>query len=98
MVIPAAASEAIMSMPNSPAVLYAIGKDPELALQMQQLSPAQQAAFVGQVSASLMYRPPQVSKAPPPGTPVGGRGSATSQPTTASEYFDQITKGWRGKR
>lgn len=97
-IIPPTASEAIMGLPNSPAVLYAIGQSPELAATMQRLPPAQQAAYVGQISASLMYRQPQVSKAPPPGAPVGGRGSAQSEPTTASAYYDQITRPWRGKR
>lgn len=97
-VVPGPASEAIKHMPNSPMVLYAIGRDPSLAARMHQMNPTQQAAFVGQISAALTLRPAQVSRAPAPGTPVGGRsGPSGGTPATASDYYDSITKG-RGKK
>ena len=88
--VPGPASEAIMELPNSPAVLYAIGKDPSLAEAMHGMRPFQQAAFVGQISAALMQRSPQVSQAPPPGTPVGSRSSAPLTLETATKYEDFV--------
>ena len=88
--IPGPASEAIMELPNSPAVLYVIGKDPSLAEAMHSMRPYQQAAFVGQISAALMQRSPQVSQAPPPGTPVGSRSSAPLTLETATKYEDFV--------
>lgn len=88
--IPGPASEAIMSLPNSPAVLYAIGQSPALAEQMQRLSPTQQATYVGQIAAALMYRPQQVSQAPAPGNPVGGK--STGAPTLETADYDTFVK------
>lgn len=88
-----AASESIMSVPNGPAVLYEIGRQPELAERMARMTPYQQAAFVGQISASLMARTPQVSKAPAPGTPVGGKSPA---PTRLEDLpYDEFVKARR---
>jgi len=95
--IPGPASEAIMELPNSPAVLYAIGKDPSLAEAMHNMRPFQQAAFVGQISAALMQRPPQISQAPQPGTPVGGRSAGTPTLETAS-YADYVKMRRKGAR
>lgn len=89
-IVPDVAGEAIMSLPNGPEVLYAIGKMPQIAAHLHTLTPAQQAAFVGQLSASLMYRPPQVSKAPPPGTPVGGK--ATTAERLEDADYDTFVK------
>lgn len=95
--IPGPASEAIMELPNSPAVLYAIGKDPSLAEAMHNMRPFQQAAFVGQISAALMQRSPQISQAPPPGTPVGSKSTSTPSLATAS-YADYVKMRRKGVR
>ncbi len=93
-VIPRAAADAIRHMPNSPLLLYAIGKEPELAERLQRMNPTQQAAFVGQISAVLSQRPANVSKAPAPGTPVGRGGSPETSlsGSTQDQYYASITK------
>lgn len=88
--IPNAAAEAIKNMPNSPQIVYAIGRDETLAHRMRDMTATQQAAFVGQLSAALMYQRPQVSKAPAPGVPVGGRSSPSPSLETAN--YDEFVK------
>lgn len=89
-VIPSFASEEIASMEDGPAILYAIGRDPSIAMQLQQMAPRQQARYLGQLSASLRLRPPQVSQAPAPGTPVGGKSSAA--PSLENADYDTFVK------
>lgn len=90
-----AMAEAIIHHPDSPKVLKFLGKNLAEADRISRLPPVLQAAAIGEIAAALKV-PPQVSKAPPPGVPVGGRGSAQAAPSSASEYFDQITRSWRG--
>lgn len=89
-VVPDHASEAIMHLPNGPAILYAIGHDPSLAARMQRMSPVQQAAFVGQISAALAAQGPQISKAPAPGEPVSGK--STAPVTLENASYDEFVK------
>lgn len=89
-VVPDHASEAIMHLPNGPAILYAIGQDPSLAARMHRMSPLQQAAFVGQISAALAARGPQISKAPAPGEPVSGK--STAPVTLENANYDEFVK------
>lgn len=88
--VPPAAVEAIKSVPNGPAVVYAMGRDPSLAYRLQNMGPTQQAAFVGQISASLMQRNLEVSQAPAPGKPVGTR--SASAPTLETANYDEFVK------
>lgn len=88
--IPPVAAEEIMSMEDGPAILYAIGKEPAIAAHLQQMGPRQQVRFLGQLSAALTLRPPQVSQAPAPGTPVGGKSSAP--PTLENASYDDFVK------
>lgn len=74
----AEASEAIMSVPNNGRLLYEFGRDDALYARFSRLTPTQQATFIGQMSASLMQAP-RVSKAPAPGTPVGGKSPASGR-------------------
>lgn len=89
-VIPPFASQKIASMGNGPAILYAIGRDPSIAFELQRRDPADQALYLGELSASLRLRPPQVSQAPAPGTPVGGKSSAA--PTLETADYDTFVK------
>lgn len=68
---------------EGPALMYAIGANPKLAAELQAAaradgngSPVRQARVLGRIAASLA-RPPAVSKAPLPGSPVGSRGAPT---------------------
>lgn len=89
-VVPDHASEAIMNLPNGPEILYAIGHDPTLAGRMHRMTPLQQAAFVGQISAALAAQGPQISKAPAPGEPVSGK--STAPVTLESASYDDFVK------
>lgn len=89
-IVPDSASEAIMNLPNGPAIMYAIGQDPTLAGRMHRMTPLQQAAFVGQISAALAARVPQISKAPAPGEPVSGK--STAPVTLENADFDDFVK------
>ena len=68
----------------------AIGQDPTLAGRMHRMTPLQQAAFVGQISAALAARVPQISKAPAPGEPVSGK--STAPVTLENADFDDFVK------
>ncbi len=89
-IVPDVAAEAIKNVPNGPEILYAIGRDPSIAARMHSMTPAQQAAYVGQMSASLMFRQPQVSQAPAPGKPVGGQSSPVTDPAKMS--YEEFVK------
>lgn len=89
-VVPDHASEAIMNLPNGPQILYAIGQDPSLAGRMHRMTPLQQAAFVGQISAALAAQGPQISKAPAPGEPVSGK--STAPVTLENASYDEFVK------
>lgn len=94
-----AMAEAILHHPDSPKVLKFLGQNLQEADRISRLPPVLQVAAIGEIAAALKYQPPQTSKAPPPGVPVGGRGSATTEPKSASDYYDKITAGWKqGKR
>lgn len=71
--IPEAASKAIMRAHDGPAMLHAIGRDPSIAARLNQMDPDEQVYFLGQLSSAIRTRPSQVSRAPSPGTPVGSR-------------------------
>ena len=79
-VAPPAMQRAIADSENPAAVLYALGKQPGIARQIASLDPVRQAKAIGAIEAFLRTQAssPQVSKAPPPGNPVGGKPNASS--------------------
>jgi hypothetical protein len=79
--------------PDGAQILYAIGKNPALAAQLQGKSALEQAMVIGQISAQLKA-PQQVSKAAPPGSPVGTRSGAQTKDVKSmsiDEYYASIT-------
>jgi hypothetical protein len=92
-IVPPDAADAIKNVPNGPEVIYAMGKEPALAQRLQSMTPNQQAAFVGQLSAALLMRPAQVSKAPAPGKPVGGNSSPVTD--LSKMPYDDFVKARR---
>lgn len=77
-VAPPAMERAIADSENPAAILYALGKQPEVARQIARLDPVRQAKAIGAIEAFIRTQQssPKVSKAPPPGTPVGGKPNA----------------------
>lgn len=84
---------AIARTENPAAVLYALGKKPEVAQQIAALDPVDQAKAIGAIEFALKSRPPQVSKAPAPGNPVGGKPSLPSADPTRMSYDEFVA--WR---
>ena len=76
-----------------PALLYHLGKNPQLAAQIYSMTPYQQAMQLGRLEAQLSApQAKRVSGAPEPITPLSGGGSAAYDPNrgTAEDY-----KAWR---
>jgi hypothetical protein len=90
-VIPPAASHAIQRMQDGPALLYAMGRDPAIAHRLNTMEPAEQLVYLGTLSAALR-RPPQISKAPPPGQTVSGRSDGSKTPRDIDAYYEQVRK------
>jgi hypothetical protein len=85
--LPPGVDAMLMRMPEGPAVMYAMGKNPSLLTQLQGQPPFMQAVMLGQVAASLKSATPQVSNAPKPGTPVGSKPGSTSEPPTDPDAY-----------
>lgn len=76
-IVPDAASDAIKEMDDAPQILDAIAKDPTIAERLAGMSAKRQLLYLGELSATLKSKPPQVSTAPAPGKPVGAKASPT---------------------
>lgn len=80
---------------DAPIVLLAIGRNPALAQSLNGLSERQLLVKTAQIAAAARSVPPQVSKAPPPGDPVGARtGSAgkDARDMSRDEYYASLFK------
>jgi hypothetical protein len=98
--LPEAASYAIQRMTDGPQILEAVAQNPGIAQALSGMAPEEQYIYLGQVSAALRQRHPQISRAPAPGTPVGQSSGASSDVRAMSrdQYWSHITKGWGGKK
>lgn len=92
--IPDDAVRALYRLPDPGPVLYAIGKNPELAapLWQHQGNPVMQSYLLGQIAASAKPAP-QISKAPSPGKPVGAKAGTSGDPPSDPDAYMQ----WRKK-
>jgi hypothetical protein len=73
--VPPAAAHAIKYMDDGPQIMEAMLRQPELAKVFWNMPDHAQLMALGKISAHLQARPPQVSKAPPPGKTVGASSS-----------------------
>lgn len=87
------AGPAIMEMDDAPQIMLALHRNPKIAEQLRGASSHRQGMILGKLSAELQAKPPQVSKAPEPGSPVGGRPSA-SQKDPSRMSFKEFSE-WR---
>lgn len=85
----------VMMAPDGPQIMHAMLQYPKLAEEFWKVPPAMRSMVLGKVSAALQNRPPQVSKAPPPGKPVGSGGSSGLTGMSADAYYESITKHHR---
>lgn len=92
-VIPPAASEAIKQMPDGPAILYTIGKHPEIADSLQRMPPQAQMVYLGQLSQFVRSNTSRISNAAPAGRTVGAKPSGgTALPDDTEAYMAAANK------
>lgn len=97
--VPPAAAEAIKRLPNGPAVVYAIGKWPEIEQTMNNMGPLEQVVYVGQLSSWLASNMnPQISNSAPAGRHVGGRPAAADTPPSDTEAYMKWANKKFGRR
>lgn len=87
----------VQLMDDGPAVMLALHKNPELADRINSAHPYMQGVLLGQLSAFLKSRSPQVSKAPAPGKPVSGQSAGASKDLATADY-DEYVKQRRAAR
>jgi hypothetical protein len=88
-------AEAIKDSDMGPEVAYYLGKNPQDALRISQLSPAAQVRELGKIEARLELKPAvkQASKAPPPVDPVGGgKGAAANLESVSQAEYEAARK------
>lgn len=92
-----ALQQAILEHEHGPKLAYELAKDPKTLERISRLSPASAVRELGKFEASLNgnTRPPAISKAPPPISPVG-QGSARSTKNPEEMSFQEF-KRWRLK-
>jgi hypothetical protein len=82
--------EAILDSEDPAALLHYLGKNPDLAAELQGLTPAQLGRRMARMEAQMSVKPIEkpVSKAPTPAKPIAG-GAATKDPASMSmdEYM-----------
>jgi hypothetical protein len=90
-------NDTIVELENGPEVAYFLGKHPDVARSLMELSPLRAIAEVGKIAASLVKPSTPVSRtrspAPAPITPVGG-----SSVTTTSDPGEMPLAEYRRKR
>jgi hypothetical protein len=85
----------VMMAPDGPQIMDAMLRYPQLAQEFWKVPPAMRSMVLGKVSAALQNRPSQVSKAPPPGRPVGSGGTSGYAGMSPDAYYAEITKHHR---
>ncbi|QDX22553.1 hypothetical protein FP568_15680 [Pandoraea pnomenusa] len=92
--IPTSFTQALLESEKAPAILAHLGQNKQEAARILSLTPMQQAREIGRIEAQLATpKPPPVSSAPAPVTPVGSGASAVDGP---SDKDDDAT--WLKKR
>lgn len=92
--VPTSFTQALLESDKAPAVLAHLGQNKQEAARILSLTPMQQAREIGRIEAQLATpKPPPVSSAPAPVTPVGSGASAVDGP---SDKDDDAT--WLKKR
>ena len=73
-------AEAILDTDLSADIAYHLGKNPEEAGKIAQLSPTKQAIALGKIESRISNQKKEVSNAPPPINPLKGKDSDTLDP------------------
>ena len=91
--IPDETAAIVQMMDDGPAILYHMGKNPEIARQLWGKPAMVQAMVLGQLSASIKSGP-AVSSAPAPGKPVGAKSGSSENPPSDMDGYMR----WRAKQ
>lgn len=83
--------QAILSADSPARVFHALGKAPDEARRIASLDPLSQIKAIAKIEAALSRPAPQVSKAPPPGKPVG-TSSSTGEKDPSDMSYDEFVK------
>lgn len=91
--VPEPACIALKEQPNSSAIVYAFGHNPEIVSQLWRQSALKQAAYIGRLSAYLASQSPQISNAAPAGRTVGAKPSPSGDlPDDTESYMKAANK------
>lgn len=91
-------AEAIMSSDLGAELAYHLGKNEDIAAQIRQLPPLQQAREIGRLEAKLSAtpKPPQVSGAPPPAPKIAAANASVEK--DPKDMTDAEFAKWRRKQ
>lgn len=87
--------QAILESDSPARIFHALGKNPQEARRIAAMQPISQAKAIARIEAALTSQP-QVSRAPPPGKPVGVRGGPVEK-APSEMNVDEFFK-WRRKQ
>lgn len=100
------AARVLVQSENGPAVLYHLGKNPDLAARIARMDPASQSAAIGRIEGQLTKVTPKepsievtkpaikqasVTKAPPPPKPVSGGSAVVRDPGAPMSMEDWVS-------
>lgn len=93
-------AQMVMESDRSAELAYHLGKNPEVAAKIAQLSPMQQARELGRLEAKLSDRPkpPVVSNAPPPAPRLEGKSTTPIEPDSPESDKRLSADEWRKRR
>lgn len=89
---PTAVGEAILDAEDPAALLHYLGKNPDVAAELQGLSPAALGRRIGRIEASMAVKPNPVSRAPEPARPIGARSASKSPESMSMEEYIAMRK------
>lgn len=92
-------AEAIMESDNGPKLAYYLATHPDEADKIAEMSPVAVVRALTRIEDKLINQPAQVTKAPPPTTPVGVKAKAEKDPSEMSvDEFAKWRKGFISRR
>lgn len=99
--VSAALGNALMTNPMGPALMYHLAKQPDLGSRLSRMPTSEMNFELGRIAAAIASASPTVSKAPPPGRPVGG-GAEPPDPLNTKQPIEkwaaEFNRRYFGKR
>lgn len=94
--LPTALGEAVLDADKPAQLLHYLGQNPDIAAELEGLSPARLGRRIAQIEAQMKPAEPQRSKAPAPLQAVKGSGKSTDPAPGSPEYIPWKLKQLRG--